>query len=211
MACFPLMVEVENKDVTVIGGGMVAYHKIKTLLPFGPVIRVISEYFCVELISLAKTQENRITLCKKKFEVSDIDDESCFVIAATDNGKVQTLVSELCRERRIPVHVVDEKEKSSFYFPAVLKKEELVISVSTGGNSPVAAGHIRNKIAENLPAYYGKLIDILGEYRGRALDEISLYCERKDFFKELLVYGEEHEGNLPLEVVEDILLKYEDK
>ena len=218
MACFPLMVEIEGKTVIVIGGGRVALHKIKVLLPFGVNIRVISEEFCDDLQAFALSRENadRITLIRKSFEKRDIlhaddSDEVCFIVAATDDEKLQSSVSALCREKRIPINVVDVKEKSTFYFPAIIKKDDLVVAVSTGGNSPAAAGYIKDRIADRLPEYYGRLVETLGKYRELVLLKIEDYDERKRFFRELLVYGEEHDGELPEHVVIEKLSQYDNK
>lgn len=214
MACFPLMVEIEGKTVIVIGGGKVALHKIKVLLPFCVNIRVISEDFCDSLQAFSKENNDRITLIRKSFEESDIlhaddSDEVCFIVAATDDEKLQSSVSALCREKRIPVNVVDIKEKSTFYFPAITKKDDLVVAVSTGGNSPAAAGYIKERIADTLPDYYGGLVETLGNYRELALSKIEDYDERKRFFRELLLYGEEHDGELPETVVMEKLSQYD--
>ena len=214
MACFPLMVEIEGKNVIVIGGGKVALHKIKVLLPFGVDIRVISEGFCEDLMTFARENADRITLIRKSFEETDIlhaDDstEVCFVVAATDDEKLQSSVSALCREKRIPVNVVDVKGKSTFYFPAITKNDDLVVAVSTGGNSPAAAGYIKERIADTLPDYYGGLVETLGNYRELALSKIEDYDERKRFFRELLLYGEEHDGELPETVVMEKLSQYD--
>lgn len=216
MACFPLMVEIEGKTVIVIGGGKVALHKIKVLLPFGVNIRVISEDFCDSLQAFSKENNDRITLIRKSFEESDIlhaddSDEVCFIVAATDDEKLQSSVSALCREKRIPVNVVDIKEKSTFYFPAITKKDDLVVAVSTGGNSPAAAGYIKERIADTLPDYYGGLVETLGNYRELVLSKLEDYDERKRFFRELLLYGEEHGGKLPETVVMEKLSRYDNK
>lgn len=211
MACFPLMIEVKGKTGLVIGGGKVALHKIKVLLPFGIRLYVVSEQFCDELLEIAEENREQLLLFERKFCKEDIicsDVELCFVIAATDDAKLQNYVSDICSEKKIPVNVVDVKEKSSFYFPAIAKQSELVVAVSTGGNSPVAAGYIKEHISKNLPDYYGKLVDLLGKYRDTAFEKIEHYDDRKSFFRELLIYGEEHGGDIPEEIVWDRLAKY---
>lgn len=217
MACFPMMVEIEGRTLLVIGGGRIALHKIKVLLPFGADIVAISDDFLPEFFALAKDNEN-ITLIQKSISgdsrtsFEDLLDESdrdiCFVIAATDDIKLQDVISGVCKDRKIPVNVVDVKDKSSFYFPAVIKKDELVVAVSTGGASPTLAGHIKNKLDGIIPEYYKDMTATLGKMRDRALLEISSYGDRKKFFEELIAYGEEHEGMIPDDIAESCLKKY---
>lgn len=231
MSCFPLMIEIEGKTVIVIGGGRIALHKIKVLLPFGARIVAVSEEFCNELRVLASDNTNMITLFQKNigerlsyFEstsdnvtISEIDniiemyDSVCFVIAATDDERLQSIVSHVCKEKNIPVNVVDVREKSTFYFPAVTKQDELVVAVSTGGNSPVAAGYIKKKIEDSLPDYYGRMINALGRYREQALASIDSYDKRKHYFKELINYAEEHDGDIPEEVAFNLMKQYYNK
>ena len=59
-------------------------------------------------------------------------------------------MAELCRQQRILVNVVDVKSDCGFYFPAIIKDKEVVISVSTGGQSPVLAGTIKRNIESHL-------------------------------------------------------------
>lgn len=213
MACFPFMVEVAGQTGLVIGGGKVALHKINVLLPFGVKLRVVSEQFCDGLCVLADENREQVTLIQKSFVETDllcVEEKAepefvCFVVAATDDEELQSRVSRLCKEKQIPVNVVDVREKSSFYFPAVVKQEELVISISTGGNSPAAAGYLKERIAAGLPDYYGRLIDNLGRYRELVLSQADSYEERKNIFRELIQYGEDHGGEIPPEVVEEKL------
>lgn len=228
MACFPLMIEIEGKTVIVIGGGRIALHKIKVLLPFGARIVAVSEEFCDELMELAADNLRRITLLQESFNGSILNfgdsldnginsqidkilnmyGSVCFVIAATDDERLQSIVSRVCKEKNIPVNVVDVRGKSSFYFPAVAKQYELVIAISTGGNSPVAAGYIKKKIEDYLPVYYGKMIDALGRLREQALAKIDSYDKRKKYFRELIKYGEEHDGDIPEEIALNMMKQY---
>ena len=65
MSYFPLMIEVEDREILVIGGGKIAFHKIKILLTFGATIRVVSEEFCDDLKALANINVNNLTMVKK--------------------------------------------------------------------------------------------------------------------------------------------------
>ena len=72
MACFPFMVEVEGKPGLVIGGGRVALHKVKVLLPFGVKLRVVSEQFCEGLYELFEKHQEQITLIHRSFVETDL-------------------------------------------------------------------------------------------------------------------------------------------
>ena len=72
----------------------------------------------------------------------------------------------------------------------------------------MAAGYIKNKIECMLPDYYGKMINALGSIRERVLVSIDTYDKRKQFFTELIEYGEKHDGNIPDELVITMLDRY---
>ena len=70
MGYFPFFIDIENKNCLIVGGGKVAYRKIKKLIPYGPIIKVVAEDICEEIISLGY---DRLDICRKSFEFSDIE------------------------------------------------------------------------------------------------------------------------------------------
>ena len=74
-------------------------------------------------------------------------------------------IADLCRARRIPVNVVDDKENCSFLFPALVKRGDLTVGISTGGASPSAAIYIKEKIEGMLPESLEEILSFLGSYR----------------------------------------------
>ena len=78
MAYFPFMIEVNNKKCLVVGGGKVALHKVKKLLPFGVEITVVAEQVC-DAFSVYASQ---VEIVNRAFRDSDIEGMD-FVVAAT--------------------------------------------------------------------------------------------------------------------------------
>ena len=73
------------------------------------------------------------------------------MLAATDDRALNRTVSQLCRERSIPVNVADDKELCTFLFPSILRRGPLSVGVSTGGASPTAAAYVRRTLEAQLP------------------------------------------------------------
>ncbi|MGN0631680.1 MAG: bifunctional precorrin-2 dehydrogenase/sirohydrochlorin ferrochelatase [Ruminococcus sp.] len=140
MGFFPFYTDIENKKCLVVGGGKVALRKVQKLLPFSPEITVIAPLICEELLLM----EN-IKIIKRKFMESDID-SAFMVIGAADDSRVNGLISELCMKRNIPVNIVDEPRLCSFYFPSIVRKNNITVGISTEGKSPVLARFLREKI-----------------------------------------------------------------
>lgn len=127
----------------------------------------------------------RLTLIKRCVQPQDIDD-AFVVIMATDDEKVNHDMAELCRQKRILVNVVDVKADCGFYFPAIIKDKEVVISVSTGGQSPVLAGTIKRNIESHLDRSYGDIAERMGELREQIKAQIDGEEERKKAFQQMV-------------------------
>lgn len=239
MAYFPFMIEIEDKNCLVVGGGSIAFHKVKILAEFGVHIQVIAPVICESLWKLAeesgsvlakmhggisqkngmgldsqqkknREQENyiwQIELVERKFQDCDIDGMD-FVVAATDDEELNYHISDLCRQKNILINTVDMKEACSFIFPAMIKDRDMLIAVSSGGQSPAGAAYVKRQIRHYIPDYYGEMIEQLGEYRDYILEHVDTAKKRKEIFNRLLEYGDVHDGKIPKEVVE-MLIKEE--
>lgn len=192
MSYFPFMIELNNERCLIAGGGTVAYRKVCSMLEFGAVVTVVSPEFCPELLELAerlcvsdKCSSGHLTLVKRCVQPQDIDG-AFVVIMATDDEKVNHDMAELCRQQRILVNVVDVKSDCGFYFPAIIKDKEIVISVSTGGQSPVLAGTIKRNIESHLGRSYGDIAERMGELREQIKAQIDGEEERKKAFQQMV-------------------------
>ncbi len=183
MSLFPIILNIIDKDCLVVGGGKVALRKIKSLLQAGAKIRVISPEFLSDINKLA--ENNLIKLFKKNFEEKDI---GCpfLVISATNNIDINKKVAEMCFNRNIPVNVIDDPSLCTFQIPAVVKRGDLNIAVSTGGKSPMLAANLRKKLEGQFGVEYEIYIKILGDVRKRVLNEIPDEDKRKSIFKKII-------------------------
>lgn len=202
MAYFPFMVEIEDKNCLVAGGGRIAFHKVKILQGFGVQIKVVAKEICSELLEFPCEFERR------EFEDNDIEGMD-FVVAATDDAALNTHISEVCRQKNIPVNAVDMKDACSFIFPAMIQQKDLLVAVSTGGQSPAAAAYVKGKIKEGIPEHYGDMIETLGSYRELVLEQVDTPAKRKQVFNRLLEYGDSHNGEITekkvYEVMEEVM------
>ena len=201
MSYFPFFMEIKDKECLVVGGGMVALRKIEKLLPFGVKITVVSPVFCSEIEEL----EGIDRICRR-FEREDIE-RKMFVIGATDNEAVNRDISVLCREKNIPVNIVDDPKKCTFFFPALVKQGEFVAGFSSGGGSPLAAQYIRKKVEDAVPVGFDKVVDILASVREQVKAEIPDMKKRESVFKKIFALALEKEGNIAEEEIDEIIRK----
>lgn len=205
MAYFPFYMDINDKTCVVIGGGKIALRKIEILLQFGARIKVVALNICEEIYRIQENMnENKgeqIILIERDFIDKDICNAE-FVVAATNEEALNSYISDICRKNKILVNVVDVKDECSFLFPAILKRDELVIAISTGGASPSMAAKIRRDIETVIPEYYGELIELLGEHREFIKTEVHLPEQRKQVYNELIRLAEINEGNLTVEMIQ---------
>ena len=128
-----------------------------------------------------------------------------FVIAATDEEVLNGRIAEYCQAARIPVNVVDDREKCTFFFPALVKEGALTVGISTDGKSPVAAAWVRRKIAGALPDGLGDAIDLLGQIRPLVMERVPREADRKRILEKLFLYCLEKEGKAALEELAALL------
>jgi uroporphyrin-III C-methyltransferase/precorrin-2 dehydrogenase/sirohydrochlorin ferrochelatase len=71
------------------------------------------------------------------------------------------------RAAGIPVNVVDRADLSTFIFPAIVDRGDVVVAIGTSGQAPVLARRLRERIEAVLPARIGDLAALIGRYRRR--------------------------------------------
>lgn len=199
MSCFPFWIDIKGRCCVVIGGGTVALRKIEKLVPFEPDITVVSPEISDKITAI-----DGIRLIKREFIDSDIDG-AFFVITATNDGALNERVFRMCADRGVLVNTVDDKEKCSFIFPALIKRENVTVAISTGGKSPIFARYLRESIERGLDERTDDIIAVLAEVRGRIKSEISGEENRKLAFERILAMALENADSVTDESVSKII------
>lgn len=196
MGYFPFFVDIAGKNGVVVGGGKVAARKVEKLMPFGPKLTVIAPCMAECMLGHKKSTEtgaSSLRLMEREFVMSDLAGAD-FVIAATDDESLNSLISDYCKRNRIPVNVVDDREKCSFFFPALVREGDLTIGISTDGKCPAAASWVRRKISQALPMGIGDAIDLMGQIRPQVKELAVSEAERKDWLERMFLYCMEKNG-----------------
>lgn len=186
MGYFPFFMDIKGKKCLIAGGGKIALHKLKKLLPYEPAVKIVAEElsaaFAQFILENDRTKSD-ICVINRTFAPSDIADVD-FVIAACDDRNVNAEIGRLCREAGIPVNVVDSREESSFLFPALVKAGKLDIGISTEGASPEVAASVRSQIASLVPANMEEILLYLNSLRPLAKEYIPDDDRRAAFLKD---------------------------
>ena len=131
---FPVFIDLEGREVLVIGAGKVAHKKIKKLVEYGPKITVYSKEIKNEEIS--KFENVKIILENIEADSEKIEklvENYALVVAATDNVDLNDLIAEICIRKNILVNNVSSKTKMNAMFGGIVKNDEFQIAVSTNG------------------------------------------------------------------------------
>jgi precorrin-2 dehydrogenase/sirohydrochlorin ferrochelatase len=179
---FPMFVKLDGRQVLVVGAGRVGEQKIRRLLPTGAEIRVVARDAGGAVVEWARS--GKIIVEERDFVPSDLDDVF-LVIVATPSRDLNDLIFHEAQSRGILCNVVDVPELCDFYYPAVVRRGDLQIAISTSGQSPSLAQKLRQQLERQFGPGYTRWVAELGETRRRVLAS-NLGSERKRFLLQSL-------------------------
>jgi uroporphyrin-III C-methyltransferase/precorrin-2 dehydrogenase/sirohydrochlorin ferrochelatase len=182
MDYLPIFVDLRERLVVVIGGGVVAARKVEQLLKAHARVRVVAPALCAELAAFRDL--GRIEYRPLPFSAPQLDG-ALLVVAATDDPEINVAVARSARERGILANIVDDGTGSDFIFPSIVDRSPLVVAVGTSGSSPTLARRVRAQIEALLPERLGELARYAGRWRAaaaRALPELPARLRFWDHF-----------------------------
>lgn len=153
---YPVFLDLRGRRCVVVGGGEVALRKVEGLLAAGAEVTVVAPQ--------ALPMPAGVTLVERAFRPDDLDG-AFFVISATGDRAVNSAVAEEAKARDILINVVDVPAESSAILPAVVRRGEFVLAISTGGASPALARRLRERLEQEFGEEYGELIAFLKSLR----------------------------------------------
>ncbi len=182
-AYYPLFADLHGRRCVVVGGGMVAQRKVTTLLDYGAAITVVSPTATKRL--LADARQGRVRYLARAFRQTDLR-RAWLVYAATDDQRVNERVYRTATRLRVFANVVDQKPLCSFIAPAIVKRGDLVIAISTGGMSPAVAKRLRRELTAHVGVDYARMLKLLGSLRGVAKSRLPTFQARRRYFDRLV-------------------------
>ncbi|HJY85490.1 MAG TPA: bifunctional precorrin-2 dehydrogenase/sirohydrochlorin ferrochelatase [Candidatus Acidoferrales bacterium] len=167
MALFPMFVKLEGRPCLVVGAGRVAEAKIRSLLATGAAVRVVGRSPTSAVKGWART--GRISWAPREFDPGDLD--GVVVVVSATSPEVNERVCREARRRGVLANVVDEPLHCDFYYPAVVRRGDLQIAISTGGNSPALAQRLRKELEKRFGPEYESWVRELGKERKKLLEQ----------------------------------------
>lgn len=180
MDYLPIFLNVKGRTCLVVGGGEVAHRKASVLADAGATVKVVAPEF-----PAAFSGRQGIECVGERFRPAHLDG-AALVVAATGDSAVNREISQLARERNIPVNVVDSPELCTFIMPSILDRSPLMVAFSSGGASPVLARMLRGKLETMIPQGYGRLAAFCARLRGAVKARIANPSMRRIFWENVL-------------------------
>ena len=140
---FPLFINTKDKKVLVIGGGEIAFRRIKTLLEFDFLITVISLNIKQEIKALP------IKYIETEFNEKYIEDYF-FVLACTNDDDINKEIVKKAREKGILANSCSNKNDCDFFFPAIITEDKVTIGIVGVGTDHSHTKQIKEKLLEVL-------------------------------------------------------------
>jgi precorrin-2 dehydrogenase / sirohydrochlorin ferrochelatase len=183
MRYYPVNLDINKKNCLVVGGGSVGTRKVKTLLGCGAKVTVVSPFGTEKLEKMAENHE--ITWHKRSYEASDLDN-AFLVIGATDNEALNTQISQDAEKQNKLCNIADRPEVCNFILPAIVQKDDLIIAISTSGQSPAFAKKLKKELEKQFGDEYTVFLKMMGEIRKKLLSEKHEPEAHKPIFEKLI-------------------------
>ena len=183
---YPINLNIRNRKCLVVGGGSVGSRKANTLLECGAKVTVISPELTAVLLGLA--EKKAIEWISRPYDESDI--RGVFlVIAATNDYRLNHRIYLDARKFNKLCNIADQPEACDFILPSIVRREDLVITVSTSGKSPAYAGKVKQKLENCFGNENAVFLRMMGSIRKRMLSESDDAKSHKILF-EKIVYSD---------------------
>jgi precorrin-2 dehydrogenase/sirohydrochlorin ferrochelatase len=156
------MLNLKDRAVVVIGGGVIATRKVAELLPTGARVTVISPTVSPRVARWAR--EGRLRHRPRPYRRGDLKG-SRLAVAATSDPNEQTRIAHEAQSTLTWINVVDQPESCDFVAPAVVRRGDLTIAVSTNGRNPALARWVKQRLDSSVGREYSRLTTILAAVR----------------------------------------------
>ena len=159
---FPIFLKLESRPCLVVGAGTIAECKIQGLLAECASLKVVAPEATAQIRQWASA--GAIDWHQRKFQSGDLEGKF-LVIVATSCCDVNARVFTEAHAKGILCNAVDDPPNCDFYYPAVVRRGDLQIAISTGGQSPALAQRIRQELEQQFGPEYESWVAELGKQR----------------------------------------------
>ena len=179
----PIFLDVKGQRALVVGGGTLAARKADLLARAGADLTVLTPELNDDLARMVAEFE----ISHKTGELSADDVEGCIMVfGASADPAINLKVHELATAAGILVNISDTTDLCDFIMPAIVDRSPLLISISSGGATPLLTRILKARFETTIPAAYGRLAAFAGSYRDRVKGAITNMARRRRFWETMI-------------------------
>ena len=183
MRYYPVHLDIRNRNCLVVGGGSVGTRKVVTLLDCGAEVTVISPAVTQQLRNYSAA--GLIKLKERSYRSGDLAG-MFLVIGATDDENLNRQISSDADQLNTLCNIADRPEVCNFILPSIVRRDDLVITISTSGKSPALAKNLRKKFEKQFGGEYGVFLKLMGAIRKKLLSQSHEPEAHKHLFEQLI-------------------------
>jgi uroporphyrin-III C-methyltransferase/precorrin-2 dehydrogenase/sirohydrochlorin ferrochelatase len=209
MRYLPIFLDLRTGPVLLVGAGELVRAKLRLLSAAGARIRWYATDGDHDVSGLDAADAARIAFAEGDPLAADLT--GIIAILCAGAGDIAVAMSVRAKSVGLPVNVMDDLVHSTFIFPAIVDRGEVVVAVGTGGSSPVIARRVRERIEAMLPARIGDLAGFIGRFRKQIHARIPEMALRRRFWERvvdgaigtLVLEGRNDEAETALKNIDD--------
>lgn len=161
-ARYPMLVDVSRLRCVVIGGGPVAARKVRGILAAGGRVVLVAPILHPQLMQEIPNASIEVHL--RSARESDVQGAD-LVFLATSDPEVNEHLDTVARAAGALVNRADSPNGGLFQVPAVIRRGDLTVAISSGGRGPAFARLVREDLERNLSEEYVELLEVVAEAR----------------------------------------------
>jgi uroporphyrin-III C-methyltransferase / precorrin-2 dehydrogenase / sirohydrochlorin ferrochelatase len=209
MRFLPVFLDLAAGPVVLVGAGEFARAKLRVLTAAGAKIRWYATDGHHDLTGLGSVNADRVDRAEGDPLAADLS--GVIAILCAGAGDMGIAMAARAKSVGLPVNVMDDLDHSTFIFPAIVDRGDVVVAIGTGGTSPVVARRVRERIEAVLPARIGDLASFVGRFRKSFAAQIPEMSLRRRFWERvidgpigaLVLAGREPEAEAALNEIDD--------
>ncbi|MEW6672756.1 MAG: bifunctional precorrin-2 dehydrogenase/sirohydrochlorin ferrochelatase [Thermodesulfobacteriota bacterium] len=189
MRYYPIYLDIKDRPCLVAGGGAVGLRKVAALLECGARVTVVDPAAHAKLLDLAA--EGAIELRNRPYQSADMNG-MFLIIGATDDEALNLKIKTDADQKGVLCNIADRPEACHFILPAVVRRGDLTIAVSTSGKSPAFAKKIRKDLEAMFGPEYADFLKLMGAIRRKLLGRRDAPEDHRHLFEQLIDKGLVH-------------------
>jgi precorrin-2 dehydrogenase/sirohydrochlorin ferrochelatase len=183
MKYYPVCLDIRDRHCLVVGGGAVASRKVKTLLACGARVTVVSPQASETIQRLQA--EGIIDYIQRAYRQSD-QNNKFLVFGATDDEELNARISQDAEKHNTLCNIADRPAVCNFILPAIIEQGDLLLAISTSGQSPAMAKRLRRQLADQFGPEYADFLTLMGAIREKLLAQQHAPEEHKPIFNQII-------------------------